>query len=323
MRNPVFHVITGGTPGLRRSAEVIAAEIGTQHPVNVHVSRDRFLHLPHTQLAIGLRNALGQNDHIAVFMENIPRGWLRVMSHSIFVPNQEWVRPETYRNMHRCSQIWCKTEYATQIFLNRGLNSRFIGFDSPDRYIPEVAKNFDNFLHIQGRSQLKGTNTVMRLWRSHPEWPLLTVVTRDLKLHELANHNIRIITDFMEETTLSKLMNSAGVHLCPSETEGFGHYLNEALSTSALVVTTDAPPMNELVRSEFGVLAKFSSTLQQDLSERFLVDATDLEDRINIIIHMNSEQKRSMGILARKSYLARQDTFKRSTAFAVRDFLGQ
>jgi hypothetical protein len=36
-----------------------------------------------------------------------------------------------------------------------------------------------------------------------------------------------------------------GVHLCLSSKEGFGHYLNSARASGALVVVTDHPPMNE------------------------------------------------------------------------------
>lgn len=37
------------------------------------------------------------------------------------------------------------------------------------------------------------------------------------------------------------------IHVCASEREGFGHYINEARAAGALVVSTDHPPMNELI----------------------------------------------------------------------------
>lgn len=46
------------------------------------------------------------------------------------------------------------------------------------------------------------------------------------------------------------------VHVCPSSREGFGHYINEARSVGALVVTIAAGPMNELVQDgKSGVVA--------------------------------------------------------------------
>jgi hypothetical protein len=52
----------------------------------------------------------------------------------------------------------------------------------------------------------------------------------------------------------------SGVHLCVSEREGFGHYLNEARGAAAVVITTEHPPMNELVRPGVGVLVPPDTT---------------------------------------------------------------
>jgi multisubunit Na+/H+ antiporter MnhB subunit len=41
-----------------------------------------------------------------------------------------------------------------------------------------------------------------------------------------------------------------------SEREGFGHYINEARAVGAFVISTDHPPMNELVTPERGALVK-------------------------------------------------------------------
>ena len=45
------------------------------------------------------------------------------------------------------------------------------------------------------------------------------------------------------------------VHICPSAREGFGHYINEARSVGAVVLTIDAAPMSEfVVDGESGVV---------------------------------------------------------------------
>lgn len=58
----------------------------------------------------------------------------------------------------------------------------------------------------------------------------------------------------VDHITLAELQLSHGVHICPSEREGFGHYINEARAASALVITTNHPPMNELITAATGVL---------------------------------------------------------------------
>lgn len=37
------------------------------------------------------------------------------------------------------------------------------------------------------------------------------------------------------------------IHICASEREGFGHYINEARAAGAFIISTDHPPMNEFV----------------------------------------------------------------------------
>jgi glycosyltransferase involved in cell wall biosynthesis len=46
---------------------------------------------------------------------------------------------------------------------------------------------------------------------------------------------------------LRQLQTDTPVHICPSQSEGWGHTINEARAVGALVLTTDYPPMNEFV----------------------------------------------------------------------------
>jgi hypothetical protein len=58
-----------------------------------------------------------------------------------------------------------------------------------------------------------------------------------------------------------QIQAASGVQICTSERESFGHCLNEARAAGALVISTDHPPMNELVQDGVsGVLVKPTKT---------------------------------------------------------------
>ena len=72
---------------------------------------------------------------------------------------------------------------------------------------------------------------MLAAWRKHPEWPNLVVVqsprhARPGPPAENIDHRIGYIGD----EALRGLQNRCRFHVCPSEVEGFGHYLVEALS---------------------------------------------------------------------------------------------
>ena len=79
--------------------------------------------------------------------------------------------------------------------------------------------------------------------------------------------------------------NMCGIHLCPSETEGFGHYIMEALSAGAVVVTTDAPPMNEFVTDAAAWQASNRSE-PWGLATNYFVDPAKLEETVNALMQL-------------------------------------
>ena len=155
--------------------------------------------------------------------------------------------------------ILCKTKQTYDI-LSRLLpykNVVFTGFTSVDRHIPEYnsknnSKNkYRSFIHIAGKSPYKGTLQVVRAWLKHPEWSNLTLICREEILEAIIDSvkgasNIKLIKEFLSENRLVEYMNQNGIHICSSKHEGFGHYINEARSTEAVVLYTNAPPMNEM-----------------------------------------------------------------------------
>ena len=101
---------------------------------------------------------------------------------------------------------------------------------------------------------------------------------------------------------MKRLQNAHLFHLCPSETEGFGHYIVEAMSVGAVVVTLDAPPMNEMITPERGILVPYSRTGTQHLATTYHFDDAALEAAIAQAIATDTARCGAMGAAARAWY---------------------
>ncbi|RLN26251.1 hypothetical protein BBJ28_00012547 [Nothophytophthora sp. Chile5] len=129
-------------------------------------------------------------------------------------------------------------------------------------------KDFSNikFIHTAGTSIWKGTRALLDCWTSTADLPPLDVYIADsafdymfpstykLKL-EHSRSPIHIEKGMLEPLAFSKLTAEAAFFMCPSRSEGYGHYINQARASGGVIVTTDSHPMNELVASsDMGVL---------------------------------------------------------------------
>ena len=179
------------------------------------------------------------------------------------------------------------------------------------------------FFHLAGRSQNKGTQRLLDLWRRHPEWPRLTVVQnpREAKPIEAAVANIDHRVDYIDDAELRRLQNANWYHLCLSETEGFGHYLVEAMSVAAIAITTDAAPMNELIQPDRGVLVGYSATGIQHLATTYFFDEDVLETEIQRLLAAPDEELRQIGDQAREWFLANDRGFSRRLQLALTPLL--
>jgi len=160
-------------------------------------------------------------------------------------------------------------------------------------------------------------------WRRHPEWPRLTVVQnpREAKPIEAAVANIDHRVDYIDDAELRRLQNANWYHLCLSETEGFGHYLVEAMSVAAIAITTDAAPMNELIQPDRGVLVGYSATGIQHLATTYFFDEDVLETEIQRLLAAPDEELRQIGDQAREWFLANDRGFSRRLQLALTPLL--
>jgi glycosyltransferase involved in cell wall biosynthesis len=130
-------------------------------------------------------------------------------------------------------------------------------------------KDWQLCVHFAGNSRYKGTNRLIRMWQAEGGFrkiapkSRLVITCRDLCHHKIGvelssleydgkgkYHDPRTgleIYSYLPLEELQRLRQRAGLFLCPSLVEGYGHYINEGAANGSVVITTDFPPMHELV----------------------------------------------------------------------------
>ncbi|EEY63694.1 uncharacterized protein PITG_02166 [Phytophthora infestans T30-4] len=187
------------------------------------------------------------------------------------------------------------------------------------------------FIHTAGSSGWKGTRQLVDCWVLSPGMPPLDVFIDDSSYNRLfprtyqlslnrARSPVHIKHGMLEPQDFNKLIAESAFFMCPSRIEGYGHYLNQARASGGVVVTTDTPPMNELIlSSEMGVLISTESERHPKMllggkyeGERGLNDTEGLlatfnsSGLCNAIQHFVSstttKQRAAMGARARQQY---------------------
>lgn len=258
---------------------------------------------------------------LVVFLERLHFPTLLRAKHAVLIPNQEWYpKRETYA-LRTLSGVLCKTRHAEALFRQYNSQVHFVSFTSDDHYLPLTLKDYSKYVHIAGKSRQKGTKALVEAWIKHPDWPQLIVVYRhDLQVKSLPS-NITLIQSVLTEKEIQQLQNAHGVHICLSEVEGFGHYIVEAMSCQALVITTDAPPMNEIITSQRGVLTPVESFKRQSLGYAYNLAKDRLEENLERIIRMTPCEKARYGNEARTWYLNNHALFRSRFAAAVNSII--
>lgn len=267
-----------------------------------------------------LRGAPGFD--VNLMLEHIRPDLLRAAHCNLFVPNPEWCTPDDVRRLPAIDCVLAKTGHAERIFRERGCRVEPVGFTSEDRFDPGVARQ-RTFFHLAGRSTAKRTREILQAWQLHPEWPQLTVVQHPRIAKEKAEAgNIAHRIDYVAPAELRRLQNENLFHLCPSETEGFGHYLMEALGVGAVVLSTDAPPMNELVTAERGILIPYATTRPQNLGTRYQADVAGIEAAVETALALDDADIAAKRRAARDYFLTNDAAFRRRLPQAVGALVG-
>lgn len=241
---------------------------------------------------------------LAVFLELFNPRLIQFAHRTVGVFNLEWflLRWEPY--LPKFDQLWSKSLEAQQVYDKMNLHSDLVGFASRDLYRPEVAR-VDECFHLRGHSSLKNTEAVLEAWRRNPDLPPLTVVS---VVPLPKTRNVEVLPR-LEQDQLVEVMNAKSIHLCPSRSEGWGHYITEGMTTKAAVVTTDASPMNEHIQPGRGVLVPSTGTRARGRVVEHDVDPDAIAQAVRDVLDLSKQQRVEMGEAARSFVLDRNVEF--------------
>jgi len=255
-----------------------------------------------------------KKQHYQFFIEHIHQGLLTYGNMNIFVPNIEFINGNDINLLSSINMIVAKTEQSYNVLtkMHPTIDIEYWGWTSLDRCENESNRNYNEFLHVKGCSRFKNTQLLINLWLKHPEWPLLNVMNYgDVRQNGYVElnvpyvkvvSNIRLFQRDVSEAELSRIMNRCGVHVCPSEQEGFGHYINEGRSCKAIIITTDTKPMNELVDDTNGVLINVQELKNVNYGVNATINESELESSIQKILQMSKKEKCKKSEQSRNKY---------------------
>lgn len=253
--------------------------------------------------------SLGDLGEIAIFLERaLHADFLNHYRDTAIFINPEW--------FYESDKVACEAMRSTILHKSRffhasiqavlpNLRHVYTGFTSIDPAV--TVANRTVFSHFRGASRLRLTQELLEIWRRRPDFPLLRVQAygTDIAINTsmwVGAGNTEFFFGELDRSSYFMELSKGGIKLCTSQVEGFGHYLNEARAMSALTIALDAPPMNELITPETGILVPVTGCRPQRLGMVYDVDEQDLLNAITCAIAMPLSERERKGQAARALY---------------------
>lgn len=290
--------------GLEIDAEVLRWALGSEHVRVIRVPTLIYTNpIQHDTRFKGFK----PEADIAVFIE-------RIFDHELiqsyqrvgFIPNPEWMTNKERSHVNKIRpEIWHKTRFGMMTLKDHFPQSDhiYMGFTSPSS--GQLIDANSSIAHFGGKSKTRHTQDIVNLWLQDENLPSLTLQAYQtgfsLPRWSLCG-NLRVFLGFSSPEEYRAEFRRHGIHLCTSQTEGFGHYINEARSIGAVVIALDAPPMNELIDTESGILIPYGRSVRFNMGFRYIATSSAIRDGILKVISLSREQRLTLGGNAKRRY---------------------
>lgn len=250
---------------------------------------------------------------VSFFLEVVTPQALAFAPVNVLIPNSEWWSdPAWGAYLGKFRMVLCKTPDCLRIWQRKvgPQKCRYIGWEAPDRYDANVERQY-KFFHAAGKSQTKNTAAVMQAWRDYKlPYPItVSAFKPEIKAQCTGIPNVTLIDRFPEEE-MNRVMNEHLFHLMPSKYEGYGMAIHEALSCGAMVLTTNAAPMNTFAGVSKDLLIPVERVQACRLAQFNLVSGKAVAEVVRRAWEMTDEELTAKFHAARQGYLQDRSYFQ-------------
>jgi DNA-directed RNA polymerase subunit K/omega len=226
---------------------------------------------------------------------------------------------------HKLDYMICKSKYGAEFMLQIKKKYNFKYHVQMFRFTTifppldmKIERSNDCILHLAGANNWKNTPDVIKTWLEYSDLPPLIVVLYGIGLKSLSDYltpdeinkafKLKNITWHKKELPFDDIIrykHKYRIHLCPSLAEGYGHYINEARISKAVVITTDAPPMNELITPKTGIIVECLPTqihAKRNDYKMCYVEPRQIYDAVRKALALPDKEKDNMGERVYKAY---------------------
>lgn len=294
------------------------------HKKNTGVSQD--VHILHGMIA----HALGQETeirHIPHYYPQCPQAevnfFIEVVNPALFlfarkniwIPNPEWTYQtwEPYARM--VDEIWVKTREAEKLFSAWSSKVRYVGWTSIDKVMP-TQKEFGKAIVPTGKNVWRNPRPIIQVYmaiqRQNPmlfhQLPELHIVHVPEAvplppLPESLTSKIILHAEVMPEKEYDELVQQCGLCICMSAAEGFGHAMNESMSTGSILMLSPIEPFIELAPKNSLWVSELKRTPHpQCMGELMDVDLQSMVETFQYLMNMHPLEREAMSQESRDLY---------------------
>ena len=259
------------------------------------------------------------NDaEVNIFLEVVNPSLFSYARKNIWIPNVEWIFKSWVPYLDMVDEIWAKTHETYEILRNiTNTPVKYIGWTSIDKTYSKK-KDYSKAIVLVGKNVYRNPKQLLRAYIEIHEkspWlfeklPILHIPYTPTEVYipeipEQLKPKIVLYPGVLNEHDYDTLLSECGLAICLSAAEGFGHAINEALSSGCNVLLSCISP--------------FRDTLIHDSQQQMVLWATEKE----IVQHPNclgvlvDSDVKSI-VVRLKEYVGRDGHSKRSASNVLR-----